>query len=131
MTLNDTTSYILVISKLKKLKKSYAGIKTWFLVLCQTLGIRWTTLTQNSWVLWYNWCSIIICTSFKNTIIKGFNSFLAMFCLYLYHWKKLLCETKLLALLAPYAYFSRHFLSSLKRHWWCIQICSKSGTYYF
>ena len=30
-----------------------------------TLGTRWTTLTQNDWVLWFTWS---ICTRFKNTI---------------------------------------------------------------
>ena len=84
-----TPHHILVISKLIFDRKKSFQCETKYLVLCAvskwrvavgakqmaptacpatvwTLGTRWTTLTQNGWVLWFTWYSV--CTSFKNTI---------------------------------------------------------------
>ena len=83
------TIYVLVISNLILARNRKIQWENKFLVLCTvlkwrvvvgakrmvptaypariwSLGTRWTTLTQNGWVLWFTWDSI--CTSFKNTI---------------------------------------------------------------
>ena len=84
----DTTSYIIYFQPYfsKKLKIQcgteylvFSTVSKWRVVVgakwmapmsCParvwTLGTRWTTLTQNGWVLWFTWYCVY--TSFKNTI---------------------------------------------------------------
>ena len=67
----------------------------------QTIWYHTWTFPFQNWIKWKEWSS-----KFSRTI-----SYL----------KCTQCETTQLAVFTICVHFSSHFLSSLKRHWWCIQ----------